>query len=142
MVKICLKCGCEYNGVWKSNFCEKSLCQNARKILKAQTKYANQKRYKAKKQKEAQKLKDPKDEYIPKVEGEPSSKLITEIMERVKVGKGAAITAYKKRCKCGRRCSNLGDEFCVSCYAVEVNGAELSAGAHILENVSSHPKRL
>jgi hypothetical protein len=123
--KTCGICNNEFQGSNSQRYCKSELCQ---KILHERSIYYE---------------KYPKEKPIDvtvKVQGEPSWKTISQIAEKVKVGKKERMGRIKK-CACGETLGHPSDIWCAQCYALELKGKDLNPTTREYQHISAKPYR-
>ena len=123
-VKICEICEKTFEATNSQRYCNDEKC---RKILFDRKVYYE--RY-------------PKEKPIDvtvKVQGEPSWKTISQIAEKVKVGKKERMVGRTKKCACGESLGHPSDVWCCNCYAMELIGVELKPTTKEWLQIESKP---
>ena len=125
-VKICEICEKTFEATNSQRYCNDEKC---RKILHDRKVYYE--RY-------------PKEKPIDvtvKVQGEPSWKTISQIAEKVKVGKKERMVGRTKKCACGETLGHPSDIWCCNCYAMELIGVELKPTTKEWLQIESKPHK-
>lgn len=125
-VKICEICEKTFEATNSQRYCNDEKC---RKILHDRKVYYE--RY-------------PKEKPIDvtvKVQGEPSWKTISQIAEKVKVGKKERFVSRVAKCKCGESLGRKEDDECANCYSISLRGVVLHPTTKEWLQIESKPYR-